>query len=138
MNLSDVAEEIAARLNTIEGLTAFSYPVGSAQPPFAVVLNPESGDLNFAASYGRGMDRMTLPVVVIGGRATEEQAYIDIRAYCDGHGPRSIKQTLESGTYSALDDLCVMTAGVDGVKYGGIDRIAALFDIDIAGQGRPR
>jgi hypothetical protein len=135
MNLSEVAEELTARLDTIEGLRCFSYPVGSAVPPFAVVLNPDPGNLVYDATFGRGMDRMTLPLVVIGGRATERQAHKDIRAYCDGSGARSIKAVLESGTYESFHTIRVATAGVDGVKYAGNDVLAALFDIDITGQG---
>ncbi|MES2211417.1 MAG: hypothetical protein V4515_14735 [Chloroflexota bacterium] len=135
MNLTDVAEEIAARLDTIDGLKCWSYPPKEVTSPCAVVLNPEPGALEYDATYGRGMDRMTLPVLVVVGRADEHSAHKRVRAYCDGSGPKSIKAVLESGTYTSLHTLRVSTAGIDGVVWSKVDYYAALFDIDITGQG---
>ena len=135
MNLSDVAEEIRARLDTIDGLNAFGAPPGSLTPPAAIVLNPDPGDLVYDATYGRGMDRLTLPVVVVAGGLRDPAANESVRAYCDGTGPRSVKAVLQSGEYQSLHTIRVMTAGVDGLKWGGVDYIVALFDIDITGQG---
>lgn len=136
MNISEVAAEVSARLNTINGLRCFPYQPGSITPPAAMVLNPSPGDLQYDKTYGRGMDRMTLPLLLVAGRASERTAQDAIRAYLDGSGARSVKATLESGEYTSLDSLVVMTSGVDGVSIGGTEYLAALFDLDIAGQGR--
>jgi hypothetical protein len=135
MNLSDVAEEVAARLDTIDGLRCFAYQPPSIVPPAGIVLNPAPGDIEYDQTYGRGMDRMTLPVIVVVGRSAERSAQEDIRAYCDGSGTRSVKAVLESGTYTAFDHVRVATAGVDGVAIAGTEYLAALFDLDIVGQG---
>jgi hypothetical protein len=135
MNLSDVAEEIAARLDTISGLNAFPFPPDSLTPPAAIVLNPQPGDVVYDQTYGRGMDRITLPVIVLGGRSSDQQAHADIRAYLDGSGARSVKAVLEAGTYTSLHTIRVTTGGVDGVKLGGVEYYAAMFDLDITGQG---
>ncbi len=135
MNLSEIAAEVAARLDTIDGLNAFAYPPGSLHPPAAVVLNPAPGDIQYDQTYGRGMDRITLPLIVIAGRASERAANEAIRLYCDGDGARSIKQVLEFGDYVSLHTLRVITGGVDGVIWGGTEYLAALFDLDITGQG---
>lgn len=135
MNLTDVANEVAQRLDTIDGLNAFPYPPGSISPPAAIVLNPSPGDINYDATYGRGTDTMTLPVIVLAGKASDRSANEAIRAYCDGSGSRSVKAVLESGEYTSLDIIRVATAGVDGVTIAGTEYLAALFDIEIAGQG---
>lgn len=135
MNLSDVAEEIAARLDTISGLNAFPFPPDSLTPPAAIVLNPQPGDVVYDATYGRGMDRMTLPVIVLGGRSNDQQAHADIRAFLDGSGARSVKAVLQAGTYTSLHTIRVTTGGVDGVQVGGVEYYAAMFDLDITGQG---
>lgn len=135
MNLSDVAEEIAARLNTISGLNAFPFPPDSVTPPAAIVLNPQPGDMVYDATYGRGMDRMTLPLIVLGGRSNDQQAHADIRAYLDGSGPRSVKAALAGRGWTTLHTIRVTTGGVDGVKLGGVEYYAAMFDLDITGQG---
>lgn len=135
MNLSTACEEIATRLDTISGLHVHAYPPGSVSPPCAVVLNPRTGDIQYDQTYGRGMDRITLPLLVVAGRATERGANKTIRLYCDGSGTSSVKAVLEAGTYTAFHTIRVMTAGVDGVTWGGVEYLAALFDIDITGQG---
>lgn len=136
MNLSDVAEEIAARLDSIEGLRCFSYPPAAIHPPVAIVLNPVPGDIQYDQTYGRGMDRMTLPVILLVGRGNERAATKNIRPYLDGSGAKSIKAVLDSGAYASFDEIRVTTSGVDGVSWGGTEYQAALFDLDIAGQGR--
>lgn len=135
MNLSDVADEVATRLDTIAGLNAFAYPPGSLTPPAAVVLNPRDGDIRYDQTYRRGMDRMTLPVIVIAGRADERSANQTIRQFCDGSGASSVKAVLESGAYTSLHTLVVVTGGIDGVTWNGVEYLAALFDIDITGSG---
>lgn len=138
MNLSDVAEEIAARLDTVDGLRAYSYPPGSLNPPTAIVLNPEPGGIVYDQTYGRGMDRMTLPLLVIVRRSSERAATKNVRPFLDSAGQQSIKEVLESGTYGAFDTIRVVNGGWDGVTWGDSDYVAALFDLDITGQGRPR
>lgn len=135
MNLSAVCAEVAAQLDTITGLRCFAYQPPALTPPAAIVLNPAPGDLVFDETYGRGMDRMTLPVVVLVGKESERTAQDAIRAYCDGSGARSVKAVLEAGEYTSLDELRVATAGVDGVTIGGVEYLAALFDLEITGSG---
>lgn len=138
MNLTAVAEEIATRLDTIDGLRCFAYQPQAITPPAGIVLNPAPGDIVYDATYGRGMDRIKLPVLLLAGRSDNRSAQDAIRAYLDGAGPRSIKAVLESGSYTSLHTLRVQTAGVDGVLMGGVEYLAALLSLDITGQGSKR
>lgn len=135
MNVSDVATEVANRLDSIEGLRCFAYQPPSITPPAGIVLNPSPGDIRYDQTYGRGMDRLTLPVLIVAGRASERSAQRAIRAYLNGSGPRSVKAALETGEYTSLHTICVTTSGVDGVAFAGTEYLAALFDLDITGQG---
>lgn len=135
MNLSNAAAEIAERAATIEGLNAYDFAPGTVVPPCLVVLNPEPGGILYDQTYGRGMDRITLPVILICGPAVEREQQQGIRLYLDGAGAKSIKAVLESGTYESFDVIRVMVGGVDGISVGGVEYIAALFDLDIGGRG---
>jgi hypothetical protein len=135
VNLSDVAEEVASMLGSIEGLRAFAYPPGAINPPTAVVLNPNPGDIVYDDTYGRGGDRMTLPLMVLIGQAEDRSAMEGIRPYLDGSGPKSVKQALEAGTPKSFDTIRVQDGGVDGVTWGGVEYVAALFNLDILGPG---
>jgi hypothetical protein len=135
VNISSAATEIAEQAATITGLNAYDFAPGTIVPPCLVVLNPEPGGIVFDQTYGRGMDRITLPVILICGPAVEREQQQGIRLYLDGAGDKSIKQVLESGTYESFDTIRVMVGGVDGVTIGGVEYIAALFDIDLGGRG---
>lgn len=133
MDLGDVMDEVSTRLDTIAGLRCFAWPPGAAVPPAAVVGYPS--DYTYDATYGRGMDRMTLPVVVLVGRPTDRSTRDAIAAYVNGSGSASVKAVLESGTYTALHTLRVMSVDFDVYQLGGTDYLAAIFDLDIAGSG---
>lgn len=135
MNLSEVAEEVAARLDSIPGLNVFSYQPDDISPPAVWVENPERNNIEFDKTYGRGMDRMTLPVLLVVSHADNRSGQQNIRPYCDGSGPQSIKAVLETGSYTSLHTIRVTTAGVLGVEVAGVPYLAALFDLDITGQG---
>jgi len=135
MDLAAVMDAIGDRLDTIDGLRVHNYPVGSVTPPAAVVSYPE--DYTYDGTYGRGMDRMTLPVVLVVGKASERTARDRLAIYVNGSGASSVKAVLESGAYTAFDEVRVMSADFDVVRIAATDYIAAVFDLDIAGQGSP-
>jgi hypothetical protein len=126
-------DEVAVRLDTIAGLRVWAWPPGSVTPPAAVVSYPET--YTFDETYGRGMDRITLPVVVVVGVPTERQTRDLLGQYCDGSGAASLKAVLESGTYTAFDTIRVVDIDFDTVTIGGVEHVAALFTLDIAGSG---
>ncbi|PSL02882.1 hypothetical protein CLV30_109190 [Haloactinopolyspora alba] len=133
MNLNSVMDEIGARLDTITGLKVWPYPADSITPPAAIVAYPDT--LTFDETYGRGMDRLTLPVVLVVGRQSDRASRDHLAAYANGFGARSIKQTVEAGTYTAMDTVRVMSAEFDVIRISNVDYVAATFDLDITGQG---
>ena len=141
MNLVDVMDDLAARLNTIEGLRVYAFPPDNVQPPAAVVNYPEA--ITYDGTFGRGMDRMTLPVMVMVGRASDRASRDQIAPYVEGSGVKSIKAVLEYEPaevdpiepYTAFDTVRVQGAEFDMVSVGDVPFLAATFSLDIAGQG---
>lgn len=133
MNLANVMDQVAAQLDTIADLRCFGYPPDSVSPPAAWPTYPE--DYTYDETYGRGMDRMTLGVMVVVGKITDRSSRDELAAYVNGSGAKSVKAVLEAGTYTALHTLRVASAEFDVVRIAATDYIAARFDLDIAGPG---
>ncbi len=133
MDLALVMQQVSDRLDTIDGLRCFAYPTGTLSPPGAIVSYPDK--IVFDDTYGRGMDRMDLPVVLVVGKPAERTTRDRLAIYCKGSGASSVKAVLESGVYTAFDTLRVVDIDFDTVNISGVDHMAALFTLDIAGQG---
>lgn len=133
MDLGAVMQAVSDRLDTISGLRCFAYPTADVSPPAAIVSYPES--ITYDVTYARGMDRMSLPVVVVVGKVSDRTARDRLGAYCNGSGASSVKAVLESGTYTAFDTIRVESVEFDVVEIAGTSYMAALFTLDIAGSG---
>lgn len=135
MRLASVMQEIADRLDTITGLRVHAFPADVVHPPALVFSYPETYE--YDSTYGRGMDRITLPAIVVVGRVSDRASRDVLSDYVDGSGTSSIKQVAESGTYTAFDSVRVMSVEFDAVTIAGQDYLAGLFSFDIAGKGAP-
>ncbi len=133
MDLAAVMDAIGDRLDMIDGLRVHKFPVGSVSPPAAVLSYPD--EYEYDSTYARGMDRMSLPVFVVVGKASERTARDRLAAYVNGSGASSVKQVLESGSYVAFDVVVVKSADFDVVRIADVDYLAAVFDLDVAGRG---
>lgn len=133
MDLADVMEEVAGKLSAINGLRVFAYPPDNLAPPAGVVSYPESYE--YDGTYGRGMDRLKLPVVVVVGKPTDRSTRDRLARYCDGAGAGSVKVAAQAGPYVACDTVRVESVEFDVVSIGGTDYMAALFTLDITGPG---
>lgn len=133
MDLNAVMDELGEELDTIAGLRVYDFPSDHITPPAAVLAWPD--EITYDETYGRGMDRLTLPVVVLVGKASDRASRDTLAAYADGSGASSVKAVLEGGTYTSCDSVRVMRAEFDVVRIAGVDYAAAVFDLDVAGQG---
>lgn len=137
MNLADVMDQVGAQLDTIDGLRVSPFPPDQVNPPFAIVTYPE--DINFDATYERGADTMTLPVIVGVGKVSDRASRDKLAAYCQGTGATSVKAVLEAGVeagaYTAFDSLRVQMAEFDLIKIAAVEYVAATFTLDIIGTG---
>lgn len=133
MNLDTVMTEIATQLDTIAGLRTYAYVPDKIVPPAAVVAYPER--VRFDETYGRGFDRVSLPIFVLVGRLTDRSAREILIGYCGGSGASSIKAVVEGGTYTAFDDARVEGVEFNTYRAAGTEYVGAKFMVDIAGQG---
>ena len=135
MILGDIMDEMAARLRLAPSLAGrtFAYPPSAIKAPAAIVTYPDN--YTYDRTYGRGMDQMTGEVVVAVGRPTERQSRDRLTKYVDGAGPESVKALLDGTDYASCDTVRVSSATFDVVVIGGVDYLAAIFSIDIAGRG---
>jgi hypothetical protein len=86
---------VAARLDTIAGLTVTTNPLATIVPPMALVFD---GDIVYDQSFGRGTDALTVMVMVYVSQTASEESVRLARLYKSGHGAKSIKLALETST----------------------------------------
>lgn len=136
MDVKAVAEELAGKLDAIDGLRAFGYPVAQLPFPGAIVGLPD--EIQFDQTYGRGSDAMTFPVWVMVGRADERAAVLELLPYLDGAGDKSVKTALDNtttNTYTECDTVTVTTAVPGTYSYNGVDAFGAEFTVQVTGSG---
>jgi hypothetical protein len=135
MLLSAVMDELGTALDTIDGLRVYPYNAEKVMPPAAVVGWPDP--LTYDATYGRGGDRVSMPLVVVVGRLDARTTRDRLAKYLDGTGAASVKATLESDdrTYTAFDSVRVTEARVLAYTIAGAEYFGAEFTLDIIGKG---
>jgi hypothetical protein len=133
MNLADVMDEIGAALSTIDDLRVYPYNADSVQPPAAVIGWPDQ--IEYDQTYGRGSDKITLPMWVVVDRQDQRTSRDRLAVYLDGAGDSSIKAAVDGGTYTACDTVRIATASPVALTLGGVDYLGAAFDIEITGEG---
>lgn len=134
MIVTDVREEIVTLLQqNVDRIHAYSWTNGLATPPAALVMLPTQ--IQYDQTYGRGLDRMEIDVVVIVGRADDRSAFDLLSSYMDGSGNASVKAALESGDNDAWSTVRVTTVVSGTTTVGGTDYLAATFTLDITGPG---
>jgi hypothetical protein len=133
MDLSDVMAELETRVGTVSGIrTASGWP-GQIQPPTAIVTFPEV--IEYDQTYGRGMDRMTLFVVVAVSRADNRAGTDKVSALVKGSGAGSVKAALESGTPTSFHTATVTEANFDTATIAGTSYLTVTFTVEITGTG---
>lgn len=135
MIVADVMDQLGKALESVVSLRGrvLYYPPAKITPPAAIIAFPDSVD--FDQTYGRGMDRITIPVIVVAGNVSVRAARDRIVAFCNGSGSKSVKTALDGGTYTACDTVTVNSAELDIFTMSGIDYISATFEVDVTGSG---
>lgn len=135
MNIGDMMDALAVRLAAIPGMAgASAYPVDNVPAaPWAVVSYPDQ--YTFDATYDRGHDDLSLPVILVVGRPKDAAGVRDLLAgFMAGDGATSVKAALEAEPLPAgVDAVRVMSAEVERVEIGGTPYITAVFDVEIDG-----
>jgi hypothetical protein len=134
MDIEAVMDELAERLASIPDLRVYAWSPGTATPPAAIVGYPT--EYRFDDTYQRGLDTMSVPVVVLVGRTTDRTARTALAGYVAGSGPASVKATLERTRYASASSALVTRAEFDAYDLGGVSYLAAIFDVIMMGKGR--
>lgn len=100
LNLAAIMGDLATAVDTAITGTAHGYPVESLVAGDAVVGYPE-GEQPVTGTFGRGMDRTTLPVFLIAGLPQDVGTRTLISSWLDDSG--SVVTAIEgaSGTWSS-------------------------------------
>lgn len=134
MNLEKVMEEIADKLKLFTGLNVFDYPVDSVSPPAGILSYPER--IEYDVTYGRGEDMFwNLPLYMVTGRADSKSARNQASDWTDPAGTQSVKTFLDKESYSACGSVQVVNATFDSMSIAGIDYLAAVFELNVSGEG---
>ena len=136
MNLGDVMQEVADRLDTIDGLRVFAYPPD--QPPPAPRRDRHLPGLVHVRRDVRPRHgpHGCCPSWLLVGKVSDRAARDQITDYLDGSGADSVKAVIESGTYTAFDTVRVMSVEFDRhPRRQASTTSPPRFTLDIAGQG---
>lgn len=132
MILADVLDELMAAVESAGISVPERWGDRPPRPPIALVQLPDRVVFD---TGGTGFDRYpSLGLVVAVGEPGAPTSYRALTGYLDGSGPQSVKQAVESYEYAACGTVRVVDAVPDVVTLAGIDLLAAIFHIDVAGR----
>jgi hypothetical protein len=132
MDPKAVRHELAARLGAISQLRAHAFPPGTITPDAAIIA-PQK--IKYHLAYGDEANSMELVLVVVSGEPHDRSSHSRLDEYAADAGDRSIRAVLESGTYTAFDEITVTEAEWDAVTIAGTDYLACVFTLSIYGPG---
>lgn len=135
MDLKAVMTEIGTALDTIDAVRVYVGVPGRIDVPTrgAAAVVPYPTRVTYDSTYARGMDRIEQPVLLVVGRPTDRSTLDKLTAYAAGTG--GVKAAIEAHAYTSCDVVTVDSVDVDDVTYAGIDYLAAVFNLNIVGQG---
>lgn len=134
MIIKNVMEEIGDRGGTINPLRVHPYEADEIMVPALLVSLP--GLINYQTSYGAGFCTITLEVTLLVSRVDDRIRLEEIAPYGDTIGEKSIRHTLETGTYTAFDSLTVLSSRFQIVEIANDSYLACIFTVEIIGPGR--
>jgi hypothetical protein len=126
-------DELGVALSSITGLRVLPYWPENISPPTAIVGLPDSCE--FDKGFSRGSDRATFPVTVVVGRVDVRTARNNLSDYASGSGSSSVKAAVEDHAPIAYHSARVTKVEFGAIQIGGVEYVAATFDIDISAPG---
>ena len=104
MTPAEIRHGLVDGLKTLPGLTVSPYRAANVQPPHAVIGLPQ---IEYDGTMGRGMDTLSLQILVYVTRADEELAQASIDEFLSGHDGQSLKTVLEDTGLTGLTQASV-------------------------------
>lgn len=137
MKITDVQDEMAARLDLIGGLRVPPRGASKISPPAVLFALPDV--ITYDMTYHRGADDFTQPIVVLVSRADDRAAWRNLNDYLDGAGPKSVKAALDStpsNPYTSCSMVVVQSARPDTYTVSDVDYLGAVFTAMVSGPGQ--
>jgi hypothetical protein len=133
MIIGDVMDDVGSRLETIPGLRVLPYEADDVNVPAAMISLPTN--LDYSRAYARGMDSITLNIIILVSSVNDRIRRNEITPYGDGSGTKSIKQVLESGKYGSFDTIFVPRGNFDVINISELKYLGIRFVVTVTGQG---
>jgi hypothetical protein len=134
MILTAVMDEVAACLDQVPGLQVYAWPPGKISTvPSAVVSYPK--DLKYQVTYGRGVNSFVLPVVLALGKPNDRQTREVASKFLSGGGAGAVAALVDAWDWQSCSEVTATEGDTDVVSVGGTEYLAALFMLEVVGQG---
>lgn len=131
LNLASVMADLATAVQTVlaSGRTAHGWPVESLQPGDAIVGYPE-GDQPITGTFGRGMDRVKVPVWVICGLVQDSSTRTAVSGWVDDSS--SVVTAIQGFASSYWGSARVESYAIDRFEpVGGSPLVVIRFTVDV-------
>lgn len=132
MNIKAVMREIGQALEVLPGVAIHNRPVLKVTAPAAIVAYPDS--IETRTTYGPGVARMVIPVVVMVGRPTEGSTQDRVTRYADGSGAESVTRIMDTYAWTTCHHVTVTGIDFDVVSMAAVDHLAVAFTLDVVGS----
>lgn len=133
MILNDVRTALTDAVKGVGDIHAYDFWPERISTPAVFLGWPAVG--TYDSTYSRGMDEMTVPLLIVIGKVEARNAARQLSEYVDGGGPRSVKAAVESAPKTAWDVARVASWTSDVASVAGVRYLAVEFMINIYGKG---
>lgn len=135
MNVAEVLDEIATRLDAIDGLRVHAWGEKRVSPPAVLLPFPP---VEYDLTTGRGTDELEFTMVLLVGDHSARASRNALAEYVNGSGAKSIKQAVDSTNasgYASCDAVVVDRFDPDVLRFAGADYLGGVFRGTITGEG---
>lgn len=136
-SLSELREALATTItDAIEELTGYEVVPEGANPPAFIVV-PRSTD--FQRAFGRGLDAVSLDVLVLVSRRDDALAQYDLDPFVSSAGTSSIREAIWNNRTLGIADIeATVTSMTDYgqvVAFAGTEYLTARLTVEVLTSG---
>ena len=128
--LKDTIDEIATKLDTVDNLRVYKYPVDSVQEfPAAIIRDSRATNQTAVAEYRSGSPGAVyhLEVLVLVDLADEQEAYEELEKYISADSPSSVKLLMEFTVQGGVAVECTRAEPRRRYDFGGASLWGCAF-----------
>lgn len=136
MNITEVMDEVGEKLNEIPDLKVLPFAATSVPfLPGALIGLPPNGEYDL--TYGQGLDRIRLEIVVLVARTADKAARDALTPFISGGGDQSVRGKLgaRSTRWRTCHEVKVIGFNTARITISKEKFLAAVFPADVYGTG---